>query len=366
MAICSYFLRGNCRFGSNCKNEHSSSKNSSRSNSPSVLNVHINELKKDLQDERPIWKLSSYHPKPSDLALSPNFQLTSCDFSQEEARYDFLLEKKSTGSIMNYVNNFKVKLDQVNVKIQNLLSGNSETKNIPTSTNAFAALGNISSTTTGNSGAFRQSSSNFVGFGNSNNSFHSAPNAFGQTATTFGANQPVAGFGNFSNNTFGGSNSFASPAFGQGSLATNANSNSGFFGNATQSAPAFGSYSFGNANQTTPAFGSSSFGNVTTQVTPAFGASAFGNQPSSANTTAPTGNSLFGQQSNFTPAQQTTLSSNAPGNISQFNNAGGLSLQAFHSEKPLDSKDEAIYRKNEFEFGNIPETPPTMQLRYLA
>ncbi|KAJ3933420.1 MAG: hypothetical protein NXY57DRAFT_19892 [Lentinula lateritia] len=73
MVVCSYFLRGQCRFGDKCRNEHPQSGNQTWVNSASGSDTGVKNsvglfsselLSSDitLGKEKPLWPLSSYGP----------------------------------------------------------------------------------------------------------------------------------------------------------------------------------------------------------------------------------------------------------------------------------------------------------------
>ncbi|KAG7447770.1 uncharacterized protein BT62DRAFT_791664 [Guyanagaster necrorhizus] len=110
MAVCTYFLKGTCRFGDTCRNEHpknvtggfgNSSWNSSKvgtSDSPS-LPFTQESISKDLtvHSDKPLWPLSSFGPAKHEPLL-----LTGLDESPEELRVKAFMAL-SSGNVNEYM-----------------------------------------------------------------------------------------------------------------------------------------------------------------------------------------------------------------------------------------------------------------------
>ncbi|KJA29545.1 hypothetical protein HYPSUDRAFT_152370, partial [Hypholoma sublateritium FD-334 SS-4] len=122
MAVCQFFLRGQCRFGESCRNEHPATPptsgfgNSSwtRNTTPSANSKDVPftaaAILSDLSGDQPVWLLSSYGPSKAEPCL-----LAGIDESPEELRVKYTLAVKAgTGNeYLQYENNAMSAADRV-------------------------------------------------------------------------------------------------------------------------------------------------------------------------------------------------------------------------------------------------------------
>ncbi|KAI6034856.1 hypothetical protein F5J12DRAFT_1723 [Pisolithus orientalis] len=334
--VCQYYLRGACKFGDRCKNEHpraplkpqfGNQSWAANSNANKALLFTTESLTNDVTplNEKPLWPLSSYGAAKHEKTL-----ISGLDESPEELRVKAVAAVKAgtTNEYVKYEADKMATADQIYAtardNIPQLHSRASElSQNIPSSVfGSSSAFGTLSNQPTmgpkPGTSAFGQS-----GFGN----VPAGPSAFGQAAQTssaFGTTQPTSVFGQpsqtqsaFSQPTsaFGQTSAFRqvqpTSAFGQPSLATSAfgQAPKSAFGQSPQTTSAF------DQAQSTPAFGQSSlikpgsgaFGSTTANSSPFGGGgfSAFSAQPSGFAAATPATGSVFGQAT-FPSTAQTT------------------------------------------------------------
>ncbi|KAJ3258398.1 hypothetical protein HK103_003686 [Boothiomyces macroporosus] len=409
---CKFFQEGRCRNGNSCKFLHESKPAATAKSA-----YDRDTVRTELESERPLWYLSSVGLAKYDVNV-----IKGTDLSQDEARWNAVLELKTTGQINNYIttiNQMKLKMtSELQRVIQNPQlavneAGGSSASAFSTPTkSAFGNTSNITNSFGAKPTTFGGQTSAFgqTGFGNKTNSAFgttgfgntsafstptkpttSTTSAFGTTgfggsntsafggnsisafgngqASAFGGSKPISAFGanNTTGSTFGANNTTVS-AFG-GSNTTSAfggNTNSAFGGNTNS---AFG----GNTNS---AFGGntapSTFGNTPGNTTSAFGKNAgpgFGSNPAPAAfggtntavnaTTAfgqpnATAGNAFGSNTNSVPSQ--------PTNTVPITNSS-QPVQTLPAN-PINSsmtpeQIAAAFAAPRFEFGQIPEIPPT-------
>ncbi|KAE9404129.1 hypothetical protein BT96DRAFT_439985 [Gymnopus androsaceus JB14] len=104
MTVCSYFVRGQCRFGDKCRFEHPQSTNqswvNSSSNNKSAVGLFTQDsitLDLTLGKEKPLWPLSSYGPAKNE----PNV-ISGLDISSEELRFN-AWEAKAKNDLNGYI-----------------------------------------------------------------------------------------------------------------------------------------------------------------------------------------------------------------------------------------------------------------------
>ncbi|KAJ3273796.1 hypothetical protein HDV01_003923 [Terramyces sp. JEL0728] len=397
---CKFFLEGRCKNGNSCKFLHEKS-----ATTKSALDK--DSVRTELETERPLWFLSSFGLTKYDVNV-----IRGTDLSQEEARWNAVMELKSTGQISNYITT----INQMNLKmtselqrvIQNpQLAYNEAHGNTANTQSAFAtptksAFGQTNTAGLGGQSSFGQTNTAFgqtntafgqTGFGNNNTSaFGSTASAFstptktatsafgggatafgGNKAAAFGANTPTFG-GNTTKSAFGGNNTTS--AFG-------GNTTSAFGGQNTTSAFGSANNSAFGANTTTTSFGGtnpSAFGSNNTAAfgannnTPAFGnnntTSTFGTNNTSGfgtnNTNTAFGttnsqqnpNSAFGQvgvaQTNTTPAFGQTPTVNTTSVPAQGEQIPPPAANSSMTQEQI----AAAFAAPRFEFGQIPEIPP--------
>ncbi|KAF9528035.1 hypothetical protein CPB83DRAFT_836171 [Crepidotus variabilis] len=342
--VCQFFLRGQCKFGDSCRNEHpadsrqsgfggnswnnnrnaSSNAAASGTSAKSELPYNDANIRNDLdpKTEKPIWPLSCYAPFKGETTL-----IEGLDISPEEMRVK-AAEAVKRGNIAEYTqyesnqiaaaeqayNNVRTNLQQAleQAKRQSRLVSNAAASSSSTSTNAFASG-------SGSTSAFGGGSNAGSVFGST-----STPSAF--AGGTFGATTTpsVFGGGGSGGSSFGAPNPTPSvfgstptpSAFGSSSTP------SAFGSTATTSTNAFGKPAFGQ-----PAFGQSAFGQPTASTlsgppttTNTFGQSAFG-QPAAPATSA---TSTFGQAS----TSSSSLVKPASGAFGAFAGSGASSFGA--------------------------------------
>ncbi|PFH50402.1 hypothetical protein AMATHDRAFT_40861 [Amanita thiersii Skay4041] len=345
MVVCQYFLRGQCKFGDNCRNEHPRQQGGGGGGGGSTggggsfgnltwsnpnrgttggsggdqtsFSFSVDSMTKDLtpQIDKPMWPLSSYGP----AKFEPNL-LQGLDESPEELRVraKMALQAKNPNEYVTYESNKIAAAEQV---YNNARSNIQQAYEQATKQSPLRSLVQSNKMPLfGNKPAF--GSSGFGGATTTTTNTTSTPSAFGQPSfgqTGFGRSAPApSAFGQPSTTTT------TTSAFGQPSSTTT----TGAFGQPMQqpqSTSAFGTTGFGQASQSgiiKPASGA--FGSVANTTTSAFGGggssigggggfSAFAGQPSafglgaSAGSGNTTGGSAFGQPSAFSafaPQQQ--------------------------------------------------------------
>lgn len=93
MVVCQFFQRGNCRFGSSCKNEHPGQTTLAKPAAAAAFST--DSIKQDLSLERPIWALSSYGPAKHE----PNL-IGGVDLSPEELRIEFCKARSANNAAL--------------------------------------------------------------------------------------------------------------------------------------------------------------------------------------------------------------------------------------------------------------------------
>ncbi|KAG6902201.1 hypothetical protein C0995_003033 [Termitomyces sp. Mi166 len=308
MAICQFFIRGNCRFGVKCRNSHDVPGNSLLK-PPFTEEILANDLTP--QRDKPLWPLSTYGPARHE----PNL-LANLDTSPEELRYQAFISKQEgkaelyppfypqpayetqkIAAAEQVFENARNNLNQVyqtavNQCVAIMVQTATGAGNIPSAPSTSSSVFGAPATTTtafrnpGATSAFGQTA-----FGNANNT-----SAFGS-----GSTNPTSAFGSTNTNT----NNTGTSAFGASNTAT-----SSAFSNPTSAfgTSTFGQPSFGQTSAPGPST-SSAFGQSTTQPT-STSTSAFG-QPST---------STFGQPSAFGQAAPSSIIKPASG---AFGGGGG-------------------------------------------
>ncbi|KDR84254.1 hypothetical protein GALMADRAFT_87139 [Galerina marginata CBS 339.88] len=315
MAVCQFFLRGQCRFGDTCRNEHpaggqqggfgsgcfyatkklslsgytffsdsSWSKQAAAGSSDSKVPLPFTaaQIKNDLTEsvDKPIWPLSSYAAAKHEPLL-----ISGLDESAEELRVKAFTASQA-GSLNEYLSYESSRIAAAEQVYSNARMNSEQAYEQAAQQSKLSALSADSAP------------KSLLGTGNSGSAFPSTSSAFGNTSTAnpsaFGATPTPSVFGAPSNPTSVFSKStFGQPAFGQSA-----------FGQPAFGQPAFGQTSTPSA-PTASVFGQPQ--NTSAQVSafsqPQQPTSVFG-QPSQA---APT--SAFGQPSAFGQAAQSSAPS---------------------------------------------------------
>ncbi|TFK29045.1 hypothetical protein FA15DRAFT_633053 [Coprinopsis marcescibilis] len=279
MAVCQFFLRGQCRFGTSCRNEHPSNPSQGafgqstwNNNKPATVSEKVyaftaETIKDDLtpSKDKPLWPLSSYGPAKHEPVV-----IAGLDESPEELRVK-AAAAKAANNPSEYVTYESTQIAAAGNVLSNALANYSQVFEKAKE----QARGAVTTTKTG---LFGTGSASAFGAPAATSAFGNPTN----TASAFGtpAAAPAASvFGAPSSTTpaFGGTQPTAS-AFGastnptSGSVFGNTNPSTSAFGTPT-SASVFGKPAFGQ-----PAFGQSGFGG-TSNPPPNTSTSAFG-QPS--------------------------------------------------------------------------------------
>ncbi|KAL7044216.1 hypothetical protein ACKWTF_001833 [Chironomus riparius] len=109
MGLCTYFINGNCRFGSKCVNDHIDLKTLLKNEADAVINGKQ-------------WLLSCFGPFKESVVV-PNF---IPDQSFEEVRIAFM-ENSKNGNVQNYVNNLMTEYNDALRKINEIRTPSSDT-----------------------------------------------------------------------------------------------------------------------------------------------------------------------------------------------------------------------------------------------
>ncbi|KAF9516823.1 hypothetical protein BS47DRAFT_1375869 [Hydnum rufescens UP504] len=386
MAICQFYLRGQCRFGERCINEHVDnsaskfgsswgSRSSSSANnaiSPSKAapqSFTVESIKRDVTEgmEKPTWPFSSYGPAKYEPNLVPGL-----DLSPDELRVKYW-EAMGQGN-PNYYTNYEVsQMNTVVSTYQSVLNdaqgafkkafeqspstGSNTAQPSAFGGTAFGSGSGFASTPSafGSTSAFGSSAQITPAFGQT--SFGSPvarPSAFGTPAaiSSFGTSPSVgSSFGTFANKPSAFSTSFSSP------------SQPSAFGTSA-STPSFGQSSFGTPQPITSAFGtSSSFGRP----------SAFANPTANTNSTSsgggfgafsnPSAPSAFGQASSFgqpaTPSSTTPAFGQPPPRTSAFGQSSTTTNQsAFGAPSTPSGSAFSAFASQPSAFGNPSSSSP--------
>ncbi|KAN0126678.1 hypothetical protein V8E52_000318 [Russula decolorans] len=300
MAVCQFFLRGACKFGDKCHNEHPQNGErrsafggstwtpaSGQRTIPYSLETMTKDF--DFKADKPSWPLSSYGPAKHEKNLLPPL-----DESPEEFRIKAVTAMRN-GNISEYLQheqNAFANAEQVFMNVRNDIKGAFEAAkrhslgtDTPSTTSAAFPVGQPS--------AFGAQSSG-------------STSAFGQQQGTSAFGTPAFGAPAFGQTPSFGQSSMAKPAF--GGAAPNSGGFSAFAG------PGPSAFATAGTNPTT------SPGSVFRQ--PAFGSSGGGPQPgqSTFGTTNPTSpNSAFARPSPFGSTSGPGFGQTSPFNVT--NNA---------------------------------------------
>ncbi|KAF8237897.1 hypothetical protein L208DRAFT_1355643 [Tricholoma matsutake] len=341
MVVCSFFLRGQCKFGDKCRNEHPPKRgfgsqswtNSNNSNLP--LPFTTDTMTSDLtpQSEKPIWPLSSYGAAKHEPTL-----LKDLDGSPEELRVRAAAASQA-GHINEYITYESNQISAAEQVYSNARANIKEAFEQAVKQSSLSALfdaQSMNTNTTNTSNPFGSGTSASTlstptasAFGNT-----TTTSAFGQTAfgrSAFGQPQPAQPiFGQSTTTTapsaFGQQQPTQPPtAFGQPTQPVSAfvqPQQSSVFGQSSQPQsslikPATGAFGGLTGSGTTNAFGGGGFSAFSGQPS-AFGAGATSTPASQANP----GGSIFGQSAfSATPAaapSQTPSVFGAPATTSAF------------------------------------------------
>ncbi|XP_070501378.1 uncharacterized protein [Chironomus tepperi] len=241
MGLCTYFINGNCRFGSKCVNDHIDLKTLLKNEAEAVINGKQ-------------WLLSCFGPFKESVVV-PNF---IPDQSFEEIRIAFM-ENSKNGTVQNYVNNLMTEYNNALRKMTELKTPSSDTLQL------IASIYNTSNSSD-------QKTSNTP-------AQSSAPNPF-QSSNLFGGNTQQQAMP--SSSIFGTSSTQNNP-FQQ---VPSQQPTSSIFATATTNNPQTSAFSFASASQEQPkpsVFGQSSVFGSTQNQNPG---SVFSNNQSN----------IFGQQ----------------------------------------------------------------------
>ncbi|KAL0581487.1 hypothetical protein V5O48_000530 [Marasmius crinis-equi] len=309
MAICTFFLKGQCRFGDKCRNEHpaggqtqggfgnqswnrgstSSNTNTTNTNTNTTTLFTVDSIRNDLtpHNDKPLWPLSSYGAAKYETNL-----ISGLDESFEEMRWK-AASAMSGGNINQYTQYEAERINNADKAFADARSSIQQAYDQALKQSNLTSMLNNSVT-----GPTSSSGGGGSAFGTAN---AGSTSAFGASSTTsaFGSTSGTSAFGAASGSAFG-KTSFGQPqsAFGQPSQPSTS-----VFGQPSQPASAFGQPSqptsaFGQSSQPASAFGQ------TSQPTSAFGqpsqpTSAFGQstQPTSAFGQPSQPSSMFGQAS---------------------------------------------------------------------
>ncbi|KAA1083275.1 hypothetical protein PGT21_014493 [Puccinia graminis f. sp. tritici] len=311
MVVCSYFLKGSCKFGNTCRNSHvvdgaNKTANTSALPGPDSFETISRTMQDDLTTERPLYYLSVYSPHKSAINM-----IDGTDVSPEELRFQ-AYQARANNTTSQYVAHESQLLQQMDSVIKTV------TQNCKESYKHFyhtqLPLNHPSST-------FRKPTPGVTSFGGSGFGSNNQPTAFGQAGSGFGgpstgafgafgsqaANPTVSAFGQPSSvrptiSAFGQQTSaFATQPSAQPGTAT-AFGKPSAFGSPAPLVSAFGAPSAPSAFGQPSQFGTASaFGAASSQTTTAFGtspqptgATAFGSTPQ------PTGTNAFGTNTQST------------------------------------------------------------------
>ncbi|RKP12328.1 hypothetical protein BJ684DRAFT_21121 [Piptocephalis cylindrospora] len=95
MAVCKYWMNGQCRFGDRCRHEHPQSGSSGTKGTVTAAELEL--LRKDLTVEKPSWPLSSFGPRKDEPCV-----VAGIDMCFEEMRWMWTMENRATGQCRQY------------------------------------------------------------------------------------------------------------------------------------------------------------------------------------------------------------------------------------------------------------------------
>ncbi|KAN0132525.1 hypothetical protein V8E53_009541 [Lactarius tabidus] len=326
MVVCQYFLRGSCKFGDQCRNEHPQGGQGERrsalsgstwtpSSPAKTIPFSLDTMTRDFdaRADKPSWSLSSYGPAKNEKNLLPPL-----DESPEELRLKAVTAMRggNINEYLQYEQNALANAEQVFSNARNDIKGAFEAAkrqslgtDAPSNTSPASAF---TGTGPGTGSAFG-AAGGVSAFGN--------PSVFGaqNSATKSPLGQPQG------TSTFGAS-AFGAPAFGQPSVPKSnfgaAPANSGGFSAFAGPGPSAFATAANNPNVPTGSvFGQSAFSGTSgaQQPQPATGnpaptSSAFGRPSAFGSATG----SVFGQPSAFGVAASPTSTFGQPTSTSAF------------------------------------------------
>ncbi|PLW57228.1 hypothetical protein PCANC_03131 [Puccinia coronata f. sp. avenae] len=187
MAVCSFFLKGYCKFGSTCRNSHVvDGANKTASNSslpgPDSFDTISRTMHDDLTTEKPLYYLSVYSPHK----LATNM-IDGTDVSPEELRFQ-AYQARANNNPSQYVAHESQLLQQMDSVTKMVVQNCKESYKHFYHTRM--ALNHPDST-------FRKPTPGVTSFGVSAFGSPNQPTTFGQAASAFGG-QSAGGFGAFS------------------------------------------------------------------------------------------------------------------------------------------------------------------------
>ncbi|EXJ73493.1 uncharacterized protein A1O5_03254 [Cladophialophora psammophila CBS 110553] len=337
MVICKYFLQGNCKFGSSCRNEHPGGGGFASQNRFGALSgnrfaggsggsprrdawqFNPDDIPHDLGagKGRPKWILSAYGPGKN----PPASLLVENEFSSEEVRvrfYDLASKGKETEADQEAIalwNKAEQGINQILSNARDVEKFVLEAEKKRPNRDDFTQMDGTKSrdqfikeieSQSSSSSPFGGGTSGGFGQGSASSPFAKpAASSFGQPTQPSAFGSSPFGKPAFGQSGFGSGGSTSSP-FGQPSTGGGFGSSSSPFAKPAFGSPGFGQPAFGQASQPTSTFGQPS------QPTSTFGqppptTSAFGqpSQPSSAFGQPAFGSSGFGstpQKNPFAPA----------------------------------------------------------------
>ncbi|KAF8634628.1 hypothetical protein AX15_000805 [Amanita polypyramis BW_CC] len=364
MPVCSYYLRGTCKFGDSCRNEHPKG----AFNNPSWTNQNRNgqgnlpfsteSMAKDLtaQMDKPLWPLSSYGPAKGE----PNV-LAGLDISPDELRVQATSALRG-GNVNEYITyesskiaaaesaytNARTNIQQAyeTATKQSPVGSLLSTTNAPIFNKPTSAFGGTTSSAFGGTKAFGQPVFGQSGFG-------ATPSAFGQPST-----------------------STTTSAFGQSPPST-ASTATGAFGQPIHPTSAFGTSTFGQTSQPQPSIvkpasgafsnfvtGPSGFGGGTGGASGG-GFSAFAGKPTAfgqgvtATSGAKFGQPSFGAPSAFGALAQQQQPQASPQSQSAFGTFGQPTTSAFGASTQTTSSAFRTPTQQAQPFGSSTTTAPS-------
>ncbi|KAH9994138.1 hypothetical protein BJV74DRAFT_832241 [Russula compacta] len=355
MVVCQYFLRGTCKFGNQCRNEHPQNVQADRrstfsnstwtpANVQKTIPYSLETMTKDFDftGDKPSWPLSSYGPAKHEKNLLPRL-----DESPEELRFKAItaMQNGNVNEYLQYEQNAFANSERVFTNARNDIKGAFE-----------AAKRHSLGTDAPNSTSVLPVSGTGSAFGATNASTFGQPSAFGtqssNSTSAFGQHQGSSAFGTppFGAPAFGQTSTFGQPSITKPTFGGAAANNGGFSAFAGPGPSAFASAATDPTTSPGSVFGQSAFGGSGGGVQT--GQSTFGTANSTPTSTA------FGRPSAFGSASELGFGQTSPFGIT--NNATSAFGQTMPTSAPAFTSAASSTSPTASPFGQPTSNPSTI------